>query len=325
MSLSPEECTRIITMVQEGRSQRSTSRTVGVSLSMVQRVLQRFQKTGMNIGRPGNGRPKCTTVREDRFVVRNSLQEVHHNNVSSDTILRRLREADIKRYRPANGPKLLREHRVARLRFSREHIRWTDEDWSRIMFSDESRFCLFTNDGRRRVYRRPGERYCQACFEEKVPFDGGSIMVWAGISAESRAELVVIENGSLPSKNWEPSPRYEEEILNEHVGPFLVNMVANSIFMHDNARPHSAHLVNAYIQDVGITRMEWPARSPDLNPIEYLWDELGRCVKQRSPAATTLRELRSALVEEWSNIDQNRIRKVDSMPHRLNEVIRARG
>lgn len=334
MSLSPEECTRIITMVQEGRSQRSTARTVGVSLSTVQRVLQRFQETGMNIRRPGNGRPRCTTVREDRFIVstmlrnrhltavqvRNSLQEVHHNNVSSDTILRRLREADIKPYRPANGPKLLREHRVARLRFAREHIRWTDEDWSRVMFSDESRFCLFTHDGKRRVYRRPGERYRQACFEEKVPFGGGSIMVWAGISSESRTELVIIENGSLTA------PRYVEEILNEHVGPFLVNMGANSIFMHDNARPHSAHLVNAYIQDVGITRMEWPARSPDLNPIEHLWDKLGRCVKQRSPAAATLRELRSALVEEWSNIDQNCIRNlVYSMPHRLNEVIRARG
>ncbi|KAL0881938.1 hypothetical protein ABMA27_001695 [Loxostege sticticalis] len=340
MSLSPEECTRIITMVQEGRSQRSTTGTVGVSLSTVQRVIQRFQKTGMNIGRPGNGRPRCTTVREDRFIVsnmlkidildavqvRNSLQEVHHNNVSSDTILRRLREADIKRYRPANGPKLLREHRVARLRFAREHIRWTDEDWSRVIFSDESRFCLFTNDGRRRVYRRPApllrvsddsSYYRQACFEEKVPFGGGSIMVWAGISAESRAELVVIENGSLTA------PRYVEEILNEHVGPFLVNMVAHSIFMQDNARPHSAHLVNAYIQDVDITRMEWPARSPDLNPIEHLWDEIGRCVKQRSPAAAILRELRNALVEEWSNIDQNRIRKVNSMAHRLNEVIRA--
>ncbi|KAL0842079.1 hypothetical protein ABMA28_014272 [Loxostege sticticalis] len=110
MSLSPEECTQMITMVQEGRSQRSTARTVVVSLSKVQRVLQRFQDTGMITRRPGNGRPRCTTVREDRFIastmlrnrhltavqVRNSLQEVYHNNVSSDTILRRLREADIK-------------------------------------------------------------------------------------------------------------------------------------------------------------------------------------------------------------------------------------
>ncbi|KAL0822490.1 hypothetical protein ABMA28_004544 [Loxostege sticticalis] len=306
MSLSPEECTRIITMVQEGRSQRSTARTVGVSLSTVQRVLQRFQETGMNIRRPGNGRPRCITVREamlrNRHLtavqVRNSLQEVHHNNVSSDTILRRLREADVKPYRPANGPKLLREHRVARLRLLEN-----------------------TSDGQMKIiYRRPGERYRQACFEEKVPFGGGSIMVWAGISSESRTELVVIENGSLTA------PRYVKEILNEHVGPFLVNMGANSNIMHDNARPHSAHWVNAYIQDVGITRMEWPARSPDLNPKEHLWDELGRCVKQRSPAAATLRELRSMPVEEWSNIDQNRIRNlVYSMPHRLNEEIRARG
>ncbi|KAL0879217.1 hypothetical protein ABMA27_003000 [Loxostege sticticalis] len=93
MSVSPEECTRFYTMVQEGRSQRSAARTVGVSLSTVQRVLQQFQETSMNFRRPGNGRPRCTTVREDRFIVstmlrnrhlkavqvRNSLQEVHHN------------------------------------------------------------------------------------------------------------------------------------------------------------------------------------------------------------------------------------------------------
>ncbi|KAL0852137.1 hypothetical protein ABMA28_000374 [Loxostege sticticalis] len=61
-------------MEQEGRSQRSTARTVGVSLSTVQRVLQRFQETGMNIRRPGNGRPRCTTVREDRFIVSTMLR-----------------------------------------------------------------------------------------------------------------------------------------------------------------------------------------------------------------------------------------------------------
>ncbi|KAL0892718.1 hypothetical protein ABMA27_014435 [Loxostege sticticalis] len=64
-------------MVQEGRSQRSTARTVGVSLSTVQRVLQRFQETGMNIRRPGNGRPRCTTVQEDRFIVSTMLRNRH--------------------------------------------------------------------------------------------------------------------------------------------------------------------------------------------------------------------------------------------------------
>ena len=188
------------------------------------------------------------------------------------------------------------------------------------MFSDESRFCLLTHDGSRRVFRGPGARYHQACFEEKVPFGGGSVMVWPGISSEDRTELVIIENGSLTAV------RHVEEVLNEHADPFLVNMGANSIFTHDNAQPHTARLVNMYIQDVDITCMEWPARSPDLNPIELAWGKLGRCVRQRSPAPVTLHELRNALVEEWANIDQNRMKNlIYSMPHRLNEVIRARG
>lgn len=66
---------------------------------------------------------------------------------------------------------------------------------------------------------------------------------------------------------------FEKEILNEHVdGPFMVNLGENAIFMHDNARPHTYWIVSDYLQEMNITRMEWPARSPDVNPIEHAWD-----------------------------------------------------
>lgn len=150
--------------------------------------------------------------------VKNQLWETRRDDISEWTVRRRFREANLTSNRTANGPKLDRRHRTARKLYVREYRRWGDEEWTRIKFSDESRFMLYAHDGQRRVYRRSGERFIPACFEEIVAFGGGSITVWAGISSESRTELVLIENGTLTSA------RYVEEILNEHVGPYLINM-----------------------------------------------------------------------------------------------------
>ncbi|CAB3261712.1 unnamed protein product [Arctia plantaginis] len=96
--------------------------------------------------------------------------------------------------------------------------------------------------------------------------------------------------------------------------------------MHDNARPHVVHVVTQYLRDVSIRTMDWPARSPDLNPIEHLWDELKRRVRARVPAPTRLPELRIAIEEEWNTIPQDFIvRLVRSMNTRMLAVIRVRG
>ncbi|XP_050672781.1 transposable element Tc1 transposase [Leptidea sinapis] len=317
-----------------GISMRRTARMVGVTVRTVQKVKRRYEETGHYLRRPCNGRPRCTSAREDRYIISTVLRNRHQNAVevqqqllqtrrdyiSDSTVRRRLAEANLKPRRPASGPKLERQHRVARLRYAREHMQWDEEAWSRILFADESRFSLYTSDGRRSVYRRPGERYLQACISERVQYGGGSVHVWAGIFSEGRTELVAIENGTLTGQ------RYAQEILNEYAGPYLANMRDGSMLMHDNARPHTAHIVQEYIQEVGISVMAWPSRSPDLNPIEHAWDELGRLVRNRRPPPTTLRALKQALVEEWENIPQHRLRNlVFSMPNLLAAVIRARG
>lgn len=146
-------------MLEDGRSQRNTARTVGVTLSTIQRVLQRFHETGSNLRRPGTGRKRCTTAREDRYMVSTILRnrfltavEVknHHlraggSNLSTDTVRRRLAEANLRPLRPANGPKLEIHHRNSRLSYGREHENWTLDDWSRVMFSDEYLDTVYTS------------------------------------------------------------------------------------------------------------------------------------------------------------------------------------
>uniref|UniRef100_A0A3B4ZY06 Tc1-like transposase DDE domain-containing protein n=1 Tax=Stegastes partitus TaxID=144197 RepID=A0A3B4ZY06_9TELE len=92
--------------------------------------------------------------------------------------------------------------------------------------------------------------------------------------------------------------------------------------MDDNAPPHRARIVTTQLQEVGVSHMVWPAMSPDLNPIEDVWDQLKQRLDDRSPPPRDLAELCVALVEEWNALPQNNImRPVRSMRRRCEAVI----
>ena len=96
--------------------------------------------------------------------------------------------------------------------------------------------------------------------------------------------------------------------------------------MDDNSRNHRAHLVNKFLHDNNIARLEWPACSPDMNPIDHAWDTLKRAVFGRDDPPTTLRDLRRFAVDDWDNLDQQDLDElVDSMPLRIQACINARG
>lgn len=101
-------------------------------------------------------------------------------------------------------------------------------------------------------------------------------------------------------------------------------MPADWIFQDDNDPKHSSRLVKDWIAANNVDRMEWPSQSPDLNPIEHLWEELDRRIRTRSFRNAS--ELMHALKEEWDKIPQAVIANlVDSMPRRCEAVIRAKG
>ncbi|GFU41096.1 DDE_3 domain-containing protein [Trichonephila clavipes] len=112
---------------------------------------------------------------------------------------------------------------------------------------------------------------------------------------------------------------YRDVILEQHVRLFRGAMGAQFLFMDDNARPHRANIVDECLLSEDINRMDWPAYSSDLNPIEHVWDKLDRRIAARQPPPTDLPELRRALLDEWCNIPQDQIDNlILSMPRRWN-------
>ncbi|GBM33382.1 hypothetical protein AVEN_169916-1 [Araneus ventricosus] len=113
---------------------------------------------------------------------------------------------------------------------------------------------------------------------------------------------------------------------NPLVRPFIAAMGTDAIFMDNNARPHRARLVRSYLESETIPQMAWPARSPDLNPVEHVWDMLGRRIAVRSVPPGALQELQQALLHEWALLPQQAINDtIASMPCRCQACISARG
>lgn len=338
MDTTPQEAAQVVALLQQGLSQRVVASQLHLSQSAVSRVYRRYQETGAFTRRPTTSRHRCTSERDDRFIVSTSLRNRHLTGVdvqgelrrvrdvavSEWTVRRRLKEANLTPKRPATGPRLTAGHRQARLQFAREHLNWSVGQWRSVLFTDECRMCLHGSDRRGRVYRRPGERFSQCCFAETVAYGGGSCMMWAGISLEDKTELVFVPGGGRGGGLG--ADGYITNILLEHVVPYAGFVGEDFILMHDNARCHTARVTQQFLQEVDLRTMDWPALSPDLNPIEHLWDELKRRVRARNPAPSSLEELKAALLEEWEGIPQDTVKKlIRSMKNRLRAVIRARG
>ena len=318
-----------IALLMQGQRQQHVARHFGVHVSTIERLVRRLRETGRVADRPRSGR--VTSQRQDRAIRLAHLRNRHltatetavntvgsHNRPIHPKIVRnRLREFGLRARRPNVGLPLSRARSARRMAWvtAQAPRRFPMRQWRRVFFTDESRFTLFRADGRRRLYRRRGERFADACVFERDRYGGGSVMVWGGISHGVKSPLIVVP-GNLTAV------RYRDEILR----PVAVPLVQQHqmTFQHDNARPHVARVCQDFLANKNIVPLDWPPYSPDLSPIEHLWDELDRRVRCRN-TPNTLGQLRTALLEEWENIPMRKINAmVNSMPRRIRAVKNAR-
>lgn len=314
-----------------GQKRREVANLVGCNLSTVVRVLAKHRETGDVHNRKGQGRKKKTSPRQDRQALRavianrkmtspqlaTHMAEVGGVTMTPQSWRNRMHEAGF-RGRVAGKKPLLSERNLRQRKdFVKEHAGWTEEQWKRVLWSDESTFQLFPNQ-RETVWRKKHERYLQQCLSPTVKHGGGKVMVWGCISASGVGSLIRVE-GNLNHQGY-------INILQEGMLPSARQLFGRMpyIFQQDNAPCHTARAVQAFFDANGVEVMKWPAQSPDMNPIENLWQVFKSRVHKRKP--TNLNQLWEFISQEWRNFTPQEIQKlVGNMPKRVQALQKAKG
>lgn len=319
---------RIFEMRKAGYSLSAIAKQHNLSKVGVKKICDKIQETGHAETRPRTGRKRRTTKRQDNLIVReikkNPLVTVKEIKVSLDLpieltqIRQRITEAGYHGRICRKKPLISKVNAAKRLQFAYEHLNKPIEFWQNIIRSDESKFEILNNNRRQYVWRKPGEAFKKSNIKVTVKHGGGSIMTWGCFSARGLGNLVII-NDKLTAVRY-------IDILKENLFNSAAKMEFKNdfIFQQDNDPKHKAKVTMKYFEENNIQLLQWPPQSPDLNPIEHLWDHLKRNVPKSERKNKNV--FIDALKLEWENIGTDVINKlICSMPNRLKGIIKAKG
>ncbi len=234
------------------------------------------------------------------------LESVHQESPRTDVFRKR-----------ATKPLLNQRQRQKRLTWAVEKKNWTVAQWSKVLFSDESKFCIsFGNQGPR-VWRKSGEAQNPCCLKSSVKFPQ-SVMIWAAMSSAGVGPLCFLKSTV--------NAAIYQEILEHFMLPSADKLYGDTdfIFQQDLAPAHTAKGTKSWFNDHGVTVLDWPANSPDLNHIENLWGIVKR--KMRDTRPNNADGLKATVKETWASIPPQQCHKlITSMPRRIEAVIKAKG
>lgn len=144
---------------------------------------------------------------------------------------------------------------------------------------------------------------------------GGSVMIWAAFGTKGRSNVAFVK-GTMDSKG------YTEMLWRS--GAKIGGR--NWIFQQGNASIHASRFTKQYFLQKKIRLLDWPSKSPDLNPIENLWGILVRDVYRNGKQYNSVPELKEAILKAWVKVEKATLQKlIDSMPNRIYEVISNKG
>lgn len=308
---------------ETGLSNREIGRRIGRSREPINNFLKNPE--AYNTVHAG-GRPKVLSPRDERQILRvlkknrrtsvGQLKAKSNVAASDSTIKRFLSKNNIRRKKMKGQPRLSKDHKERRLQFAKEHQTW-DEEWTTVIFSDEKKWNLDGPDGFK--YYWASKIMSEMNFSRRQNA-GGGIMVWGAISAKGKLPLIIMDgkfNASRYIKMLDEACLFEE-------GTRLCG--ENFVFQQDNAPIHTAKATMDYFHAMGIAVLPWPARSPDINPIENAWGWLSREVYKDGKQYDSVEELKKAVLTAWEAIPEEYLKQlIASMKNRIFEIINRNG
>lgn len=242
-------------------------------------------------------------------------------DVSTTTVKRTLRSMGFRAKPKAKKPFLTARHRKARYEWALAHKDWTQDDWKRVVFSDETKINVWGSDGCRYCWKRPGDPIQPHHLDLTVKHGGGSLMMWGCMTYSGIGYGCEIE-GIMKAEDYCHilATTFTETL------EFWGLDKGDVIFQQDNDPKHTSKLAKEWLAREGIRVLPWPAQSPDLNPIEHLWRHLKLKLAGYELRARGVHELWSRCDREWNSITPEVCRKyIDSMPARVKAVLKAKG
>ena len=189
--------------------------------------------------------------------------------------------------------------------------------WTKVLFTDESKFCITFGNKGPRVWRLPEEENQPGCTKSSVKFPQ-SVMVWGAMAAGGVGQLCFLKSNV--------NAEVYQQVLEYFMLPAGEEIFGctDFTFQQDLAPAHSARSTIRWLEDHGIEVLPWPANSPDLNPMENLWGLVKRRMSKEQPS--TQEELKGAIRRAWNSVTpEDCYHLVSSMPRRIQAVIAAKG
>lgn len=281
--------------------------------------------------KPKGRKPVCGTSTRKRLINRATINKSHRRmplfriaeleglNYCPQTIVKAFAKEGYYRRIAREKPVLTDKHIADRLAFAKQYIDWDINQWRKVIWTDEAsiRVGWF---GQVYITRKTGEEFDKDCLAARFK-KYSEVMVWGAISLDGAQDSWIFDKGGINSERYclEIGPILNQIRLN------LIEKWDNGdepILMQDNASSHNAKQTIALLRAMDLVKLNWPARSPDLNPIENIWYLIKHRIGQHFP--TNRDECIAAFELEWSRLTREDIVKcIESMPARLQAVIDA--